>query len=27
MFDRHRKKEYMKNLKPIIPEGYDEFKM
>jgi hypothetical protein len=27
MFDRHRKKEYMKNLKPIIPEGYDEFKL
>jgi hypothetical protein len=27
MFDRHRKKEYVKNLKPIIPEGYDEFKM
>lgn len=27
MFDRHRKKEYLKNLKPIIPEGYDEFKI
>lgn len=27
MFDRHRKKEYIKNLKPIIPQGYDEFKM
>jgi hypothetical protein len=27
MFDRHRKKEYVKNLKPIIPEGYDEFKI
>jgi hypothetical protein len=26
-FDRHRKKEYLRNLKPIIPEGYDEFKM
>lgn len=27
MFDRHRKKEYAKNMKPVIPEGYDEFKM
>lgn len=27
MFDRHRVKEKMKNLKPIIPEGYDEFKL
>jgi hypothetical protein len=27
MFDRHRKKELARNLKPIIPEGYDEFKM
>jgi hypothetical protein len=27
MFDRHRKKEYARNLKPVIPEGYDEFKM
>lgn len=27
MFNRHRKKQYMENLKPIIPEGYDEFKM
>jgi hypothetical protein len=27
MFDRHRKKEYIRNLKTIVPEGYDEFKM
>jgi hypothetical protein len=27
MFNRHRKKQYMENLKPIIPKGYDEFKM
>lgn len=27
MFDRHRKKEYARNLKPIVPNGYDEFKM
>ena len=27
MFNKHRKKEYMQNLKPIIPEGYDEFKL
>lgn len=27
MFDRHRKKEYVKNMKPVIPEGYDEFKI
>ena len=26
MFDKYRKREYKKNLKPIIPEGYDEFK-
>jgi len=27
MFDRHRKKEYIKNLKPVVPDNYDEFKM
>ena len=27
MFNKHRRKEYMENLKPIIPEGYDEFKI
>jgi len=27
MFDRHRKKEYIKNLKPVVPENYDEFKL
>jgi hypothetical protein len=27
LFDRHRKKELARNLKPVIPEGYDEFKM
>lgn len=27
MFDRHRKKEFLKNLKPVIPEDYDEFKL
>jgi hypothetical protein len=27
MFNKHRKKEYVENLKPIIPEGYDEFKI
>jgi len=27
MFNKHRKKQYMENLKPIIPEGYDEFKI
>lgn len=27
MFDRHRKKEYVRNLKPVLPEGYNEFKM
>ena len=27
MFDRHRVKEKMKNFEPIIPEGYDEFKL
>jgi hypothetical protein len=27
MFDRHRKKEFARNLKPVVPEGYDEFKM
>jgi hypothetical protein len=25
MFDKYRKKEYVKNLKPIVPEGYNEF--
>ena len=25
MFDRHRSKERIKNMKPIIPDGYDEF--
>ena len=27
MFDKHRQKEYVKNLKPVIPIGYDEFKL
>jgi len=27
MYDRYRKKEYVKNLKPIVPEDYDEFKL
>jgi hypothetical protein len=27
IFDRHRKKEYARNLTPVIPEGYDEFKI
>ena len=27
LFDRHRKKEHRKNMKPVIPEGYNEFKM
>lgn len=27
MFDAYRRKEYIKNLEPVIPEGYDEFKM
>ena len=27
MFDRHRSKERRQNFKPIIPEGYDEFKL
>lgn len=27
MFDRYRKKQYVRNLKPVIPEGYDEFKL
>jgi hypothetical protein len=26
-FDKYRKQDYKRNLKPIIPEGYDEFKM
>lgn len=26
MFDKYRKQDYKRNLKPIIPEGYDEFK-
>lgn len=26
-YDRHRKKEYAKNLTAIVPEGYDEFKI
>ena len=27
MFDRQRKKEYAQNLKPVIPDDYDEFKI
>ena len=27
MFERARKRDIMNNLKPIIPEGYDEFKL
>lgn len=27
MFDRHRKKTNIQNLKPVIPENYDEFKL
>lgn len=27
MFERQRKKDYKQNLKPVIPEGYDEFKI
>lgn len=27
MFDRHRKKEYIRNLKTIVPENYNEFKI
>lgn len=26
-FDKYRKQEYKRNLKPIIPDNYDEFKM
>ena len=27
LFEENRKKNYVKNMKPIIPEGYDEFKL
>jgi len=27
MFQRYRRKEYVKNLTPVIPEGYDEFNL
>ena len=27
MFDRQRKKQYAQNLKPVIPDDYDEFKI